>query len=167
MQLDLTRYRQPVSQFVRTFSPNEVEQEGDAYRIVAPVQVDLEIHKDKDRFRLVGKQDERTTRVPARHGLWEIRPVADVDSFRLVVVDPSQMENLTIAFDLNILVAQDPHAQMAEVLAPARSVRVVFVVAGHEEGAIWRRQVSQRRDLAIQVFDGAVDEIAGDRDEVG
>jgi uncharacterized protein len=54
MQLDLTRYRQPVSQFVRTFSPNEVEQEGDAYRIVAPVEVDLEIHKDKDRFRLVG-----------------------------------------------------------------------------------------------------------------
>ena len=54
MQLDLTRYRQPVSQFVRTFSPNEVEQEGDPYRIVAPVDVDLEIHKDKDRFRLVG-----------------------------------------------------------------------------------------------------------------
>ena len=54
MQLDLPRYRQPVSQFVRTFSPNEVEQEGDAYRIVAPVQVDLEIHKDRERFRLVG-----------------------------------------------------------------------------------------------------------------
>jgi uncharacterized protein len=54
MQLDLTRYRQPVSQFVRTFSPNEVEQEGDVYRIVAPVHVDLEIHKDKHRFRLVG-----------------------------------------------------------------------------------------------------------------
>jgi uncharacterized protein len=54
MQLDLTRYRQPVSQFGRTFSPQEVEQDGDAYQVVAPVQVDLEIHKDKDRFRLVG-----------------------------------------------------------------------------------------------------------------
>ena len=54
MQLDLTRYRQPVSQFGRTFQPNEVEQEGDVYRIVAPVQVNLEIHKDKDRFRLTG-----------------------------------------------------------------------------------------------------------------
>ena len=54
MQLDLTRYRQPVSQFGRTFQPSEVEQEGDAYRVVAPVQVNLEIHKDKDRFRLVG-----------------------------------------------------------------------------------------------------------------
>ena len=54
MQLDLTRYRQPVSQFGRTFQPSEVEQEGDAYRVVAPVQMDLEIHKDKDRFRLTG-----------------------------------------------------------------------------------------------------------------
>ena len=54
MQLDLTRYRQPVSQFGRTFSPDEIGQEGEAYQVVAPVQVDLEIHKDKDRFRLVG-----------------------------------------------------------------------------------------------------------------
>ena len=54
MQLDLTRYRQPVSEFGRTFQPSEVEQEGDAYRVVAPVRVDLEIHKDKDRFRLTG-----------------------------------------------------------------------------------------------------------------
>ena len=54
MQLDLTRYRQPVSKFGRTFQPSEVEQEGDAYRVVAPVRVDLEIHKDKDRFRLAG-----------------------------------------------------------------------------------------------------------------
>jgi len=54
MLLDLTRYRQPVNQFGRTFQPSEVEQEGDAYRVVAPVQVEFEIHKDKDRFRLVG-----------------------------------------------------------------------------------------------------------------
>jgi uncharacterized protein len=55
MLLDLTRYRQPVSQFGRTFQPSEVEQEGDAYTIAAPVQVNLAIHKDKDRFRLVGR----------------------------------------------------------------------------------------------------------------
>lgn len=54
MQLDLTRYRQPVSQFGRTFSPDDIGQEGEAYQVVAPVQVDLEIHKDKDRFRLMG-----------------------------------------------------------------------------------------------------------------
>jgi uncharacterized protein len=54
MQLDLTRYRQPLSQFSRTFQPEEVEQEGDAYRIVAPVRLEFEVQKDKDRFRLVG-----------------------------------------------------------------------------------------------------------------
>jgi uncharacterized protein len=54
MQLDLTRYRQPVNAFARTFEPSDVEQPGDPYRVVAPVGVDLEIHKDKDRFRLVG-----------------------------------------------------------------------------------------------------------------
>jgi uncharacterized protein len=54
MQLDLTRYRQPLGHFSRTFQPDEVAQEGDAYRIVAPVQLDFDIHKDKTRFRLEG-----------------------------------------------------------------------------------------------------------------
>ena len=54
MQLDLTRYRQPLGHFARTFQPEEVEGEGDAYRIVAPVRLEFEIHKDKDRFRLEG-----------------------------------------------------------------------------------------------------------------
>ncbi|MSO83708.1 MAG: DUF177 domain-containing protein [Acidobacteria bacterium] len=54
MQLDLTRYRQPLSQFARTFTPEEVAGEGDAYRIMAPVDLAFELHKDKDRFRLVG-----------------------------------------------------------------------------------------------------------------
>jgi uncharacterized protein len=54
MQLDLTRYRQPVSEFARTFKPEDVGEEADAYRIVAPVDLAFEIHKDKDKFRLVG-----------------------------------------------------------------------------------------------------------------
>lgn len=54
MQLDLTRYRQPLSQFARTFRPEEVADEGDAYRIVAPIGLAFEIHKDKDKFRMVG-----------------------------------------------------------------------------------------------------------------
>ncbi|MBI2828672.1 MAG: DUF177 domain-containing protein [Acidobacteria bacterium] len=54
MQLDLTRYRQPLSQFARTVKPDDVAGEGDAYRIMAPVDLAFELHKDKDRFRLVG-----------------------------------------------------------------------------------------------------------------
>jgi len=55
MQLDLTRYRKPLSEFSHTFRPDEVPTEGDAYRVVAPVALSFEIHKDSDRFRLVGR----------------------------------------------------------------------------------------------------------------
>ena len=54
MQLDLTRYRQPLGHVSRTFTPADVAQDGDAYEIVAPVSLEFEVHKDKDRFRLVG-----------------------------------------------------------------------------------------------------------------
>jgi uncharacterized protein len=54
MQLDLTRYRKPVSDFARTLQPKEVGDERDTYRVVAPVDLAFEIHKDKDKFRLVG-----------------------------------------------------------------------------------------------------------------
>ena len=54
MDLDLTRYRKPISDFARTFPPGEIGDEAEAYRIVAPVDLTFEIHKDKDKFRLVG-----------------------------------------------------------------------------------------------------------------
>ena len=59
MQLDLTRYRQAVASFSRTFQPQEVADESDPYRIVAPVVLEFEIHKDKDKFRLVGRVQTR------------------------------------------------------------------------------------------------------------
>ena len=55
MKLDLTRYRQPVSHFARTFQPGEVASEDGTYHIVAPVELEFDIHKDKDKFRLVGR----------------------------------------------------------------------------------------------------------------
>ena len=54
MKLDLTRYRQPVSHFARTFQPGEVASDAGTYTIVAPVELEFDIHKDKDKFRLVG-----------------------------------------------------------------------------------------------------------------
>ena len=55
MDLDLTRYRKPLSTFARVFQPGEIGDEGEAYRVVAPVELEFELHKDKDRFRVVGK----------------------------------------------------------------------------------------------------------------
>ncbi|MBI2188768.1 MAG: DUF177 domain-containing protein [Acidobacteria bacterium] len=54
MLLDLTRYRRPLDRFARTFQPPDVGDEADAYRIVSPVELAFDIHKDRDRFRLVG-----------------------------------------------------------------------------------------------------------------
>lgn len=54
MKLDLGKIRQAASRYDRAFEPSEVEMPGDAYRIVAPVEVGFDIHKDKDQFRLVG-----------------------------------------------------------------------------------------------------------------
>ena len=54
MQLDLTRYRQPLAQFARTFAPGDIGQDGDSYQVVEPVALAFDIHKDRDRFRLAG-----------------------------------------------------------------------------------------------------------------
>jgi uncharacterized protein len=54
MLLDLTRYRQPIGRFSRTLQPGDVAQEGDAYRIAAPVELAFDVHKDKAAFRLEG-----------------------------------------------------------------------------------------------------------------
>lgn len=59
MLLDLTRYRRPVELFSQTFAPGEVSTGDEAYTIVAPVVLDVVIHKDGalkvgDRFRIVG-----------------------------------------------------------------------------------------------------------------
>ena len=55
MNLDLTRYRQPVTHFARMFQPDEVGGDADAYQIVEPVDLEFDIHKDKDKFRLLGR----------------------------------------------------------------------------------------------------------------
>jgi uncharacterized protein len=54
MKLELSHYRQPLQRFERTFDPSELHQEDEPYRIVAPVHLAFDIHKDKDKFRLVG-----------------------------------------------------------------------------------------------------------------
>ena len=54
MKLDLTRYRQPLNEFAHIFQPEEVADEDDVYRVVAPSELAFQIHKDRDRFRLVG-----------------------------------------------------------------------------------------------------------------
>lgn len=54
MQLDLGRIRQAQERFERTFAPSDVSTGEEVYRVVAPVHLAFDIHKDKQNFRLVG-----------------------------------------------------------------------------------------------------------------
>ena len=54
MTLDLSQIRQPETDLVRRYEPSAFEGRSTQFRVVAPVDLRMKIHKDKDRFRLVG-----------------------------------------------------------------------------------------------------------------
>lgn len=54
MRLDLSHIRQPETAFLRQYEPSAFAGDDEDYRVVAPVSLGLTIHKDQDRFRLVG-----------------------------------------------------------------------------------------------------------------
>jgi uncharacterized protein len=54
MRLELSHIRQPETEFHKVFQPAELAGEDEEYRVTAPVDLRMVIHKDHDRFRLVG-----------------------------------------------------------------------------------------------------------------
>jgi uncharacterized protein len=54
MRLELSHIRQPETDFHRVFQPADIASGGEDYRVTAPVDLRMTIHKDHDRFRLVG-----------------------------------------------------------------------------------------------------------------
>jgi uncharacterized protein len=55
MNLDLTQFRQPETDVVRRYDPEEFEGRTSQFRVIAPVDLRFKVYKDKDRYRLVGK----------------------------------------------------------------------------------------------------------------
>ena len=55
MQLDLTHIRHPHQRFDYTIAPSDVPQEGESYRVVAPLELGFDVEKDKALFRLIGR----------------------------------------------------------------------------------------------------------------
>ena len=53
MRLELSQVRQPETEFSRVFQPAELAGDEE-YRVAEPVVLRMTIHKDEDRFRLVG-----------------------------------------------------------------------------------------------------------------
>ena len=54
MRLDLSHIRQPETAFARQYEPSAFADQDEDYRVVSPVALAFTIHKDHDRFRLVG-----------------------------------------------------------------------------------------------------------------
>jgi len=54
MRLELPHFRQAETEFARTFDAAELGGGDEEYRVTVPVVLNMTIHKDQDRFRLVG-----------------------------------------------------------------------------------------------------------------
>ena len=54
MRLELSHIRQPETEFQKVYQPAELAGGDEEYRVTAPVDLQMVIHKDQDRFRLVG-----------------------------------------------------------------------------------------------------------------
>ena len=54
MRLELSHFRQPETEFHKVFQPADLASGGEDYRVTAPVDLRMVIHKDQDRYRLVG-----------------------------------------------------------------------------------------------------------------
>jgi uncharacterized protein len=55
LSLNLARIRTADEHFERVYQPEALGAENDLYRIVAPVSLVFDVHKNKDRFHLVGR----------------------------------------------------------------------------------------------------------------
>lgn len=55
MNLDLTQFRQPESDIARHYEPEEFEGRTSQFKVTAPVDLRFKVHKDKNRYRLVGR----------------------------------------------------------------------------------------------------------------
>jgi uncharacterized protein len=54
MRLELSHIREPETAFHKVFQPADLPDGDGDYRVTAPVDLRMTIHKDQDRFRLVG-----------------------------------------------------------------------------------------------------------------
>ena len=54
MRLDLSHIRQPETSVLRQYKPSAFADQDEDYRVIAPATLAFTVHKDDDRFRLVG-----------------------------------------------------------------------------------------------------------------
>jgi len=55
LALSLSKIRTAHERFEHTYEPGTLNGDSDAYRVVEPVRLSMDVHKDQERFRLVGR----------------------------------------------------------------------------------------------------------------
>jgi DUF177 domain-containing protein len=75
MLLDLSKIRTPHEHYAKVYDPSAFKPDAD-YTIVAPVALEFEIHKDKERFRLNGRA-QTTLELPCSRCLEPFRWAVD------------------------------------------------------------------------------------------
>jgi uncharacterized protein len=118
VKLDLTRYRQPLTQVSKRFRPEELEGEREAYRVVEPVELAFDLHKDKDRFRLEGTV-RTVLELPCSRCLEPYRlPVDAALDLRYLPVSERSSEDETEVSeeDVDISFYQDDQIDLSELL---------------------------------------------------
>ena len=80
---------------------------------------------------------------------------------------PATHQRRLAAPDRHMLVGEHREPEPAQLGHPGGGARVVLVVAGDEEGAFARTQVGERGDVRRELAHRAVDQVAGDRHQVG
>jgi uncharacterized protein len=118
VELDLTRYRQPLTHVVKTFQPGDLGDDGEAYRVAEPVELEFDLHKDKDRFRVEGTV-RTVLELPCSRCLEPYRlPVdAAVDLRYLPVTERSAEDDKEIADeDVDVGYYQDDRIDLSELL---------------------------------------------------
>jgi len=116
--LDLTRYRQPLTHVVKTFQPAEAGGEDEAYRIAEPVELEFDLHKDKDRFRVEGTV-RTVLELPCSRCLEAYRLPVDtaVDLRYLPTAERSSEDEAEVADeDVDISYYQDDQIDLSELL---------------------------------------------------
>jgi uncharacterized protein len=118
MQLELTRYRQPLTHVVKTFQPAEAAGQGEAYRVVEPVELEFDLHKDKDRFRIEGRV-RTVLELPCSRCLEPYRLPVDAafDLRYLPVADRSSEDEQEVAEeDVDISYYKDDQIDLSDLL---------------------------------------------------
>src|SRR5690606_3452571 len=105
-------------------------------------------------------------RIPSAHRQLQIVPLTSPPPAAGPVVHADEIEAAPTVADGHTAVSQHADTELLEKAHPLQLTRVVLVVAGDKPGAEPRLEVTERRDRVAQVRHAAVDEIAGDDDEV-